>query len=984
MKKRAIFLTLILGLLAAVVSAETDISQVTYSVSIEPSYLKTKTFTIPATSYAETVLVNWRCDLTSILSGGYFKITAGDGKVDVLAEEKGAKPSGQFLARRGETYTIEVFGGQEVSEEDSATGYGSGSVTYTVKYGYLLYQMNFVSMGQNTGVHNHFSMYLPAGKPVAGTNNISPIGRDGYQSLNGLADLLPRPYDVPVKWVFHVDNYHGDLVDNKASAKLWISLCDRDGAKINELVYRSFRKSTASGEFTVPADKGIIVELDTGHFEHCHKASHGYDCWYSLSYQLDRTPPESSSVGLKETGNNLTINGITYTAQAPLKLEWTTPEDRGTVFDGVTYGPGGVTGYYLEYSRNGATSGNTGWISGNQTELVFEDGTYEVKIKARDFDQNESEFSEPLKFVVDRSVDRVTLPADPVEIDGDNVTLKWNKIGDISGITEYQTALTESDSQPDQTRIVKVTPEWSQYTHTMALSSKNSYYAWVRAVDGLGNIGVWTKTEIVLPPEPTSITALEPKAEIGDGGPLYKVDLTIQSVGAAIFVIEREKVGSDPAERVQTELTYAQLESGGFIYSDRNGLNKHGQYRYTVYTKNFAGQTSDKFQSGVIVIPNIAAALEINGPEPQLVTNNRTHLFDLNTKTDIEGDEVKFRVWYRLGKATFRSSDALQSEAVTVNFADGEWTWWLEAAEYCNGMLLAGSTQLSEERGLTVQTGDRLPITLPGIIETTPGKPVKLEAAINDATLQPIEYRWDPGDGGSALSGPTPEYAYNKLGEYSLTLTVRDADGVIYVIVSTVRVSNTGSGQLYLDEVWSGTHRLYGDVTVPAGIKLTIEPGTEVIIDGIPGVTGYNHALIISGSLEVNGENGGVVFSSVTGTPGGWRGIYIEGRAALTGLTVRDAERGIAVVDNAVVSINKCALRENQIGIHVYNAKPAINETVFQGNLLYGIKEDENGQPAVTGCYFSDNGINYYDQELMELSLEELNAEPGNTGNWAE
>ena len=39
----------------------------------------------------------------------------------------------------------------------------------------------------------------------------------------------------------------------------------------------------------------------------------------------------------------------------------------------------------------------------------------------------------------------------------------------------------------------------------------------------------------------------------------------------------------------------------------------------------------------------------------------------------------------------------------------------------------------------------------------------------------------------------------------------------------------TTSGTLTADEVWSGTINISGDVTVPKGVTLTIEPGTEIV-----------------------------------------------------------------------------------------------------------------------------------------------------------
>jgi hypothetical protein len=50
-------------------------------------------------------------------------------------------------------------------------------------------------------------------------------------------------------------------------------------------------------------------------------------------------------------------------------------------------------------------------------------------------------------------------------------------------------------------------------------------------------------------------------------------------------------------------------------------------------------------------------------------------------------------------------------------------------------------------------------------------------------------------------------------------------DGVVVTLDSTLP---TTSGQLTADETWTGEVLLTGDVTVPSGLTLTIEPGTSV------------------------------------------------------------------------------------------------------------------------------------------------------------
>lgn len=244
-----------------------------------------------------------------------------------------------------------------------------------------------------------------------------------------------------------------------------------------------------------------------------------------------------------------------------------------------------------------------------------------------------------------------------------------------------------------------------------------------------------------------------------------------------------------------------------------------------------------------------------------------------------------------------------------------------------------------------------------------------------------LEYRWETGEpGGTVLTGEVPEYRYTSLGEYTLSLTVTDQDGGVAVASTRVKVENTTEGSLYMDEVWSGVHRIYGDVTVPAGITLTILPGTQVIVDGTP-ENGYFHGLRVKGSLAVQGGEPAVSFSSVTGQAGGWKGIYVEGRAELSGVTVRDAMRGLLVTETGNVTVSNCSFQGNKVGVHMFQAKPVVNNCLFQENTVYGIKEDQGGRPVVMNCRFVGNGINYYHETLTDITMEQLNEIEGNYGN---
>jgi hypothetical protein len=106
---------------------------------------------------------------------------------------------------------------------------------------------------------------------------------------------------------------------------------------------------------------------------------------------------------------------------------------------------------------------------------------------------------------------------------------------------------------------------------------------------------------------------------------------------------------------------------------------------------------------------------------------------------------------------------------------------------------------------------------------------------------------------------------------------------VVLLCSASLAVGATLSGVLTENETWSGTVTLTGDVTVPVGMTLTIEPGTEVVFPAGSDDTGGGEEiglteLIINGSLSALGTEGNeIVFRSSSGTPakGDWGGIRV-------------------------------------------------------------------------------------------------------------
>ncbi len=145
----------------------------------------------------------------------------------------------------------------------------------------------------------------------------------------------------------------------------------------------------------------------------------------------------------------------------------------------------------------------------------------------------------------------------------------------------------------------------------------------------------------------------------------------------------------------------------------------------------------------------------------------------------------------------------------------------------------------------------------------------------------------------------------------------------------------TTSGTLSHNEIWSGTHTLTGNVTVPTGITLTILPGTEV---RIPSANSIN----IEGTLIAEGTDGNeITFNSVSGTWGGLKFLNssVDAACIVRYCDIQHATYGV-YINQAGPKIQNCDLHHNTYGFYAYNGSAAFADSVdfniFRNN-TYGI-----------------------------------------------
>jgi parallel beta-helix repeat protein len=158
---------------------------------------------------------------------------------------------------------------------------------------------------------------------------------------------------------------------------------------------------------------------------------------------------------------------------------------------------------------------------------------------------------------------------------------------------------------------------------------------------------------------------------------------------------------------------------------------------------------------------------------------------------------------------------------------------------------------------------------------------------------------------------------------------------------------NVKSGTIADNETWGpGTIIVNGDVTVPDGVTLTIEPGTSILIlydfDKLEsGISASLSEIIVQGTLLAQGTSSDSIFlmaSSVqlgSPQPGDWKGIYIDTTAdcTLEYCSISFAENGLESRNNSEVQIEHCNFHDNEFdGVYCYKSYTDIQHSRFGNN----------------------------------------------------
>jgi parallel beta-helix repeat protein len=199
-----------------------------------------------------------------------------------------------------------------------------------------------------------------------------------------------------------------------------------------------------------------------------------------------------------------------------------------------------------------------------------------------------------------------------------------------------------------------------------------------------------------------------------------------------------------------------------------------------------------------------------------------------------------------------------------------------------------------------------------------------------------------------------------------------------YVLSGNALAVITHSGTISAHTTWStdDVHLITGDVTVSAGIVLTIDPGTIVKFNS-------NRSLTINGALNAAGTTGNrIIFTSYrddanggdsnsngpsSAAPGDWGRIYFsqtvtEGLTSISNIDVLYAGSSgdsIYIYQNNIGIASSTIRYSSTRGLYIYNASPTIDGNTISDNAQEGIYS-YYGSPLIQNNTLSNNDDGIY------------------------
>ena len=206
---------------------------------------------------------------------------------------------------------------------------------------------------------------------------------------------------------------------------------------------------------------------------------------------------------------------------------------------------------------------------------------------------------------------------------------------------------------------------------------------------------------------------------------------------------------------------------------------------------------------------------------------------------------------------------------------------------------------------------------------------------------------------------------------------------VLLVLPGLARAQTTVPGGMVVNQTWTAAGSPYtvqGDVTIPSGAYLNVDPGVEVRLattDSIgSGINTSRVEVIVEGTFRVAGTAASPVrFLSAGGTTAGsWYGIRVMSGAAVATLShaeVRHATTGVGnAAPGSVLAIADTLFSTCTTGVSLTAGAPALDRITIDG-CSTGVGVGTAASATLTGCLIRSAGIG--------VSVSQSSGTPGDT-----
>jgi len=188
--------------------------------------------------------------------------------------------------------------------------------------------------------------------------------------------------------------------------------------------------------------------------------------------------------------------------------------------------------------------------------------------------------------------------------------------------------------------------------------------------------------------------------------------------------------------------------------------------------------------------------------------------------------------------------------------------------------------------------------------------------------------------------------------------------------LSATDVSGIQTGTWTLE---GSPYTVIGDVEIPAGNELTIEPGVTVQFWG-------DWSITAEGFFEAQGtETDSIYFDRYPTYSGYWDELRLERETGngyeMSYCFIRGANNGVNSID-APLHLHHCHLDANMTGVHLFaigNASPPdvlIENCLIERSYENGIDIYENGNAVIQNCEITNNGMGTQYRGAIQINIQ--------------